>query len=248
VRVLGVDPAKDGVTARARMGVLLDHDGHYDRLTARQNLDFHAAIRGMHTPRARRRIDELLRDVGLWEHRDERVAHLSKGMRQKLAVARALVDEPRLLLLDEPFTGLDPTAAIDLRDHLRSLASTRTMTILLTTHDLHHAEKICDSAVVLDRGRVSEMREIGAKAAAAGVSLLVRGDGLVDALFEQLVTAGTIAAYRRIAPDRAIVDCVEAGIGQLARALVHAGVDLRELSPHRSSLEERFLEVVQSAE
>ena len=138
VRVFGSDPRTDPSTVRAKIGVLLDHDGHYERLTALHNLELHAALRGID---GRARIEELLKGCNLWDRRHERVSRYSKGMRQKLAITRALLHRPELVLLDEPFTGLDPTAVIELRDNICRLARDEGTTFLLTTHDLHHVEK-----------------------------------------------------------------------------------------------------------
>ena len=153
VSVLGHDPRVEPMRVRAQVGVLLDHDGHYDRLTAHQNLTFHARAHGLDVREAQTRVEVSLRESGLWDCRDDRVLQFSKGMRQKLAVARALLHRPKLVLLDEPFTGLDPAAAVELRGRLRSLARYEGTTVLLTTHDLHHVERVCDHVTVISEGR-----------------------------------------------------------------------------------------------
>jgi ABC-2 type transport system ATP-binding protein len=151
VRAFGWDPATHGDEVRSRVGAVLDHDGLYDRLTALHNLELHAGLRGLAHGEAR--AAELLERFGLQERRLERVATFSKGMRQKLALARALLHRPGLLLLDEPFTGLDPKAAIEVREDLRRLAAADGTAVLVATHDLHHVERCCDRIVFLDRGQ-----------------------------------------------------------------------------------------------
>jgi ABC-2 type transport system ATP-binding protein len=151
VRVLGLDPTKQGDEVRARVAAVLDHDGLYDRMTAFQNLKLHAELRGLDD--AESRIEELLRGFDLGSRRGDRVGTFSKGMRQKLALARALLHRPRLLILDEPFTGLDPAAAMAVRDDLTRLARSEGTGLLVATHDLHHVEKICHRVVFLKDGR-----------------------------------------------------------------------------------------------
>lgn len=118
VRVLGYDPVRDGEHVRAATGVLPDSVGLYDRLTAQQNMEFAARIAGMPAGRRGVAIEAGLRRVEMWDRRADRVSGFSKGMRQKLGIARALLAEPRLLVLDEPTSGLDPVNIVMLRDLL----------------------------------------------------------------------------------------------------------------------------------
>jgi ABC-2 type transport system ATP-binding protein len=244
VRVFGRDPRAEPAAVRAKIGVLLDHDGHYERLTALHNLELHAALRDLDGGAAKR-IEELLKGCNLWERRGERVGGFSKGMRQKLAIARALLHRPELVLLDEPFTGLDPTAVIELRENIRRLALDEGTTFLLTTHDLHHVEKICDQVSILEKGRVVasgapaelEAREAGVEEA------YVCGDGLTDELLVELAAAGAIFGYQR-RERGAVVRCGPEQRRELGRLLVLRGVRLVELSTRRATLEERFVEIV----
>jgi ABC-2 type transport system ATP-binding protein len=250
VRVFGLRPSVEGDRVRRSVGALLENDGHYDRLTAAQNLRFYAGV--LDLPRATwgAKIEGLLRAMGLWEHRAERVAVFSKGMRQKLAVARALLGEPRLLLLDEPFTGLDPAAAVDLRDRLRALASGERVTILLTTHDLHHVEKICDAAMVLERGAVKAAGALAElrRPTGEGEELWVHAEGLDDATLDAMVQAGVLLSHRRLSPERVVVRCTEPMRRRIAAEMVERGVVLLELTAHRATLEETFLQIVSSPE
>ena len=122
VRVFGLDPIVDGDRVRSQCGVVLDQVRLYERLTARQNLEFAARTARFPKSEISGRIDAALRRVELFDRRDDRVSGFSKGMRQKLGVARALLTEPHLLVLDEPTAGLDPENIVMLRELLLSLA------------------------------------------------------------------------------------------------------------------------------
>ncbi len=190
VRVLGLDPSRDATGVRRQVGVLLEQDGVYERMSALANLDYFARIHHMATAERGPRIEALLKSFDLWERRSEPVVRWSKGMRQKLAVARALVHGPQLLLLDEPFTGLDPAAAAELRERILRLAIEQKVTVLLTTHDLAHVEKICSAVAVLQKGHViaaGAPSELGGKSALCDVE--VGGAGLTAAILEALKEA-----------------------------------------------------------
>jgi ABC-2 type transport system ATP-binding protein len=246
ISVLGRDPRVAGAELRSEIGVLLDHDGHYDRLTAWQNLVFHAEVRNV--PEAPRRIEDLLRRCSLWDRRTERVAGFSKGMRQKLAVARALLHRPRLVLLDEPFTGLDPAAAVELREDIRRMARDEGTTVLLTTHDLHHVEKLCDQVTVIERGRAVASGAPGAlRAPATDVhEVFAAGEGLEESKLLTLVQSAHILGFEFVAGG-ALLRCDAKQKKALGAELVRAGVQLEELTPKRATLEEAFLKIVADA-
>ncbi|MBC7260991.1 MAG: ABC transporter ATP-binding protein, partial [Chloroflexi bacterium] len=152
--VLGYDVTTQSHLIREHTGVLLEHDGLYQRLTVLDNLEFFGRIYHLEKKARQRRIQELLEHLGLWEWRDANVAKLSKGMKQKVAIARALLHRPSLVFLDEPSAGLDPVAAVALREDIQNLARREGTTVFLTTHNLAEAEKICDLVGVIRQGQL----------------------------------------------------------------------------------------------
>jgi ABC-type multidrug transport system ATPase subunit len=154
VRVFDLDPTVGGTEVRALTGAVLDHDGLYDRLTVGENLLLHLRLRRLDGPRADTLVERGLAELGFAAGPGVRVSTLSRGNRQKVALARALLHNPRLLLLDEPFVGLDPVAAAKLRELIRARVTAEGTTVLVTTHDLAHVERLCDDVSILHEGRV----------------------------------------------------------------------------------------------
>jgi len=153
-RVLGFDVAREPEAVRLRTGALLEHTGLYERLSAEQNLEYYGRIALMSDGGRKARIRELLERADLWDRRDEAVGRWSRGMKQKLAVARALLHHPSLIFLDEPTAGLDPVAASAFRQDLVRLAQHDGVTVFLTTHNLAEAEKLCGQVAVVHQGRL----------------------------------------------------------------------------------------------
>ncbi len=149
VRVLGLNPSLRGRELRARIGLSHEDAGHYDRLSVASNLKFFGRLYG--APESR--CDELLKSFDLYERRQETVARLSRGMRQRLVLARALVGSPELLFLDEPTAGLDPLAARGVRQLIRDFCKGG-KTVFLTTHYMEEAQELCARVAILDRGKM----------------------------------------------------------------------------------------------
>lgn len=153
LRVLGMDPSRDGKLIRARIGVCPQADNLDPDLLAHQNL----LVYGRYFPQPKaltaRRADELLDFVALGEKRDAPIPELSGGMKRRLVIARALINDPELLLLDEPTTGLDPQARHLIWSKLRELRA-RGVTMVLTTHYMDEAERLCDRLVIMDSGKI----------------------------------------------------------------------------------------------
>ena len=153
-RILGHDVVLETAAVRPLLGIVLGGErGLYGRLTARQNLRYWAALYKVASAAGRRRADELLERVGLADRADDAVETFSRGMKQRLHLARGLIGDPRVLFLDEPTTGMDPVAARDFRRLVTELRG-EGRTILLTTHDMAEAEALCDRVALIDRGRL----------------------------------------------------------------------------------------------
>ena len=151
--VLGLDPAKDGVAIRGRLGVVPQQDTLDMDLTVRENIVIYGRYFGLPRKQLAKRADELLEFVELTERANDRVEPLSGGMKRRLTIARSLVNDPEIMLLDEPTTGLDPQARHVVWDRLYRLKR-QGVTLLLTTHYMDEAEQLCDRLVVMDRGKI----------------------------------------------------------------------------------------------
>jgi lipooligosaccharide transport system ATP-binding protein len=155
LEILGLDPVRDGSKIRARLGVVPQLDTLDMELTVRENRIIYGRYFGLSRRAVRGRAEELLEFVQLAERADDRVEPLSGGMKRRLTIARALVNEPDVLLLDEPTTGLDPQARHVVWDRLFRLKQ-QGVTLVLTTHYMDEAEQLCDRLVVMDRGSIAE--------------------------------------------------------------------------------------------
>ncbi len=151
--VAGYDVRRDPAAIRTRVGLVTDAPGLHEQMTLPAYLDFFGGIYGLPRAGRARRIDELIRFFDLQEHVRERMASFSRGMKQKVALARALLHDPAVLYLDEPTSGLDPLAARAVRELVLSLKSAR-RSIILCTHDLDEAERLADQVAILRRGRI----------------------------------------------------------------------------------------------
>ncbi len=149
----GWDVVQHPEQVRRRVGVLTEHHGLYRRMKVREYLEFFARLYDLPEPEGQRRIRHWLSFFGLWEFRERRVGELSKGMRQKLALSRALLHHPKALLLDEPTSAMDPESAYLVRQAIASLRSEE-RAIILCTHNLAEAERLADRIAILDRGRL----------------------------------------------------------------------------------------------
>ncbi len=154
MRVLGFDPVLQGDQVRRQTGVLTETPALYERLTANQNLEFFATLAGMAAVERKARISELLAFFELTERARDRVGAYSKGMKQRLALARALLTHPAILFLDEPTSGLDPEAALQVHELINGLRSHNGQTVLICTHNLVEAQRLCDRVAILKKGRL----------------------------------------------------------------------------------------------
>ncbi len=244
VKVLGRDPIVEGEWVRSHCGVMLDNVGLYDRLSARQNLDFAARVARFTVAQRRERVESALHLIDLWDRRDDRVSSFSKGMRQKLGLARALIADPELLILDEPTAGLDPTNIVMVRDLLVSLAQESGRTIFLCTHLLAEAQRICDRVAIIQGGRlvaIGDPNKLGSQGLPTFRLTLSGGDSdkIGDLSLPEDVQLSPLIGdeWRATVADPADIEPVVA-------TLVGAHIGIRAVIPEQVSLEEEYLRLV----
>ncbi len=239
-------PAERGQALR-RVGAIVEEPRFHPNLTGRENLRIVAAVRG---PEVHARIAPALARVGLAERADERVKKYSLGMRQRLGVARCLLADPLLLILDEPTNGLDPGGIQEFREMIRTMVEQENRTIFLSSHLLDEVEKICDAAAIVDRGKIIAQGPIAELAQGGGVrNELIVGVDDVELALTTLGASELVSDARRSDEGLRVVLAGEVETAAAVNAsLVRAGVAVMRLEPVRHSLEERFLEVTSRLE
>jgi ABC-2 type transport system ATP-binding protein len=247
-RVLGLDPATQGDLVRARTGVLTEHAGLDDRLTTRENLQLTAGLRAMDAPRARSRIEELLGQFGILDLADVLTDGFSTGQRKRVALARALLDDPEVLFLDEPTSGLDPAATREVTDLIAMLAAERGRTIVLCTHVLAEAERLPARIVVLEHGAVlaDGYRDSLTAELFVDVSVTI-ALATPDHADTALATANSLSCVRSA---EAADDCLRLRVTErdampgVLRALIRDGVDICESRIEVPGLEQVYFEIL----
>ncbi len=236
---------------RERVGILTENPCLYERLTASENLNFFAEAYGLRDAVVRKsRIAELLDFFQLSDKRSENVAKLSKGMKQKLAIARSIIHRPRVILLDEPTSSLDPESASEVRELIMQLSRRERCGILLCTHRLEDAERLCRRVMILSKGKelatgsLDQLRRTMMDSNVVEIVLKNRTDGLVNILKD----VGWVRETIEDEPHRLLVrvDDPDSSIPSLVSAIVNAGglvMSVRLLQP---SLEEVYLKLLKS--
>ncbi len=215
---------------RARCGNVPEVPGFYERLSARDNLLFYAGLHRLKD--ASLRVDSALQRFGLAARGEDRVSTYSKGMKQRLSIARALIHEPQLVLLDEPSAGLDPQATAAVHALIRELKAKGT-SLVLCTHSLEEVEALADQVLILDRS----VRFAGALSDFCEVADTVIVDMQINAMPEGLTTQSVDATRYTFA-------AAAESIPELVRRLIAAGADIRSVTQQRRSLRQRYLELV----
>ncbi len=152
VRIVGFDPTREPLRVKEKVGYLPENVGFYDDMDARQNLRFIARLNRIPDQVSAKRIDEVLKEVGLFEEARKKVGTYSKGMRQRLGIAEVLIKEPKLIFLDEPTIGLDPDGTNRMLDLIHSLSREKNITIFLSSHLLDQVQRICDRVGIMIKG------------------------------------------------------------------------------------------------
>jgi ABC-2 type transport system ATP-binding protein len=245
-QVLGFDTRTQAGEIRARCGALLEHHGLYERLSAADNLEYYGRIWHISKEDRERRIRELLEPLNLYERRDEPIGRWSRGMKQKLAVARTLMHRPELIFLDEPTAGLDPVASSALREDLSMLVAREGVTIFLTTHNLVEAEKLCSRVGVINHGQllaIGSPAELRSRTSAP--RLYVTGNGISLLVMEEIRNNPLVKKAQQ-QNGRLVMDLKDlARSHEIVTQLVGAGVQIDEVRKEQVELEDVFLQLVE---
>jgi ABC-2 type transport system ATP-binding protein len=243
-----IDREADCLAIRKMVGLLPENVGLYETLSAYRNLDFYGRLYEVPTQKRQENIERLLKLLGIWERKDEAVGNFSKGTKQKIAIARALIHEPEVLFLDEPTANLDPEAAKTVRDFILDLKKEK-RTIFMNTHNLDEAGRICDRIAILktklvaigspedpERGTSSRKTVVHLESVSAAVLAAVKKLSLVKNV--------------RTSENKLILDVgnPEKDNPELVRAVVKAGGNVQFVTELRSSLEDVYLKLIREAE
>ncbi len=242
-RVLGLDPIADGVSLRRQTGVLTETPSIEERLTARDNLSLYAALYDVPTGQVAGRVEELLTTFDLADRADEKAGGFSKGMKQRLALARALVHHPQVLFLDEPTAGLDPVLARAVHDLIIQHSQREGHTVFLCTHNLVEAQRLCHRVAVLGRGRLLALgspQELGRQwVTTLKTTLEVEPERSAEAI--KWLSARGVEVADHTVPGRLTIQ----GVGRddtpdLVRSLADQGIPIFAVIPQEPTLEDVY--------
>jgi ABC-2 type transport system ATP-binding protein len=241
----GFDVRTDPEAVRARVGILTETPGLYDRLSAEANLDFFGRLYGLDTATRAERIEHYLRLFSLWDRRRDVAGTFSKGMKQKLAIARALLHDPSVVFLDEPTAALDPEAAYVVREAIEGLRRAG-RTIVLATHNLDEADRLCDRVAFVRGGllRVDSPARLRGSLAGGQVEIRLADGPTVD--LPGIARAIDGVGVVRLDGDRLVVESSDPAriTPALVRALAAAGASILEVRPAAYSLESIYFEIM----
>lgn len=251
-RVVGLDPTRHPLEVKRRVGYLPDNAGFYGALSGRANLRYTANLNGLTGAAAERRIDEVLEQVGLAADADRRVETYSRGMRQRLGIADALVKDPQILILDEPTIAIDPQGVAEILALIRRLVEERRLAILLSSHLLEQVQSVCDRVGIFVRGRLvaqGTVEELARRLGSADVELEV---GIADGATGVERAIGVLRALpgvRSVAaepplPGRLRATLDREVVPRVAPALVEAGLSIVHLERRDQGLAEIYRRAV----
>ncbi len=250
VRVLGLDPALHGKAVRRQSGVLTETPSLYERLSARENLRFTGTMYGLTEAELQTRVEAQLEFFGLRQRADDKVGGFSKGMKQRLALARALLHEPKVIFLDEPTTGLDPEAAHQVTQLIAQLSHQAGRTVFLCTHNLDEAQRLCDRVAVLRQGSVLALGTLAELSRTLWRGVWVEVDvqaALADGVRQDMARLPGVQHVEGSDRRMEIQVGGEAEIPELVAWLAARGARLLRVMPRRHTLEEIYFELQDSA-
>lgn len=241
-------PLGDHAELRKQVGVVLETDGLYERLSARDNLEYFAQLYSV-ADRGNK-IERLLKFVGLYERKDEKLGNYSKGMRRKLALARAIVSSPKVLFLDEPASGLDPEAQRLVRDLILELSREQGMVIFLNSHDLDEVERICSKIAIIQNGEIKaydSVSNLRSQSSQPVMQIALSGDADVARATAFLKGQDYVSAVNTRDHNLSVTLNDGQMSARLLTALVGQGISVEEARRMTRSLEDVYLEIMREA-
>jgi len=239
-----INKEPDAGQIRSIVGLLPESPGLYESLSASKNLEFYAELYGVPKDRRERRIEELLKMLELWDRREEPVATYSKGMKQKIAIARAFVHSPQIVFLDEPTAGLDPQASITVREFLIRLSG-EGRTIFINSHHLDEVERLCDRIAVMNRTAlaVGSPRELATRywGRTTVIELAGRGEDYVEVVRRLSFVSNVRTEDGKILVD---LDDPELRNPGIIETLTKAGAKIEYVSELKRSLEDVYMRLI----
>jgi ABC-2 type transport system ATP-binding protein len=243
-KVLGMSPVEDGAKLRRRTGVLTETPSLDERLTGRDNLAIYAALYGVPRAEVASRVDHMLTFFDLSERAGDKAGGYSKGMKQRLALARALIHEPEILFLDEPTAGLDPAATRQVHELISRLSGEQRRTVFLCTHNLNEAQRLCDRVAVMRHGKLLALGTPAELARSVVQSLRIEIEVDPDNAAKATGILRSFDAVTDVSQeDRHVLQVTGAGredVPRLLSALLEAGVPVYRVNPQEPSLEDVY--------
>ncbi len=246
VSVLGRDVSVD--ETRRDIGFVLEADGLYDNMTARDNIVFYSRIYGV--PSSAENISQVLRTVGLSDRAGDKVATYSKGMRQRLALARAMVHNPRVLVLDEPTAGVDPSGQIEVRQIILDMARREGKTIFLSSHNLDEVQRVCNRIALIDRGEIKLFGELDRlqREKSGGQVEIETAEPVDSSVLEKLKSLPGVSIQGQADKTLVLSTGKTIDISDIVNLLSQSGVRIRQVRQREASLEEIYTAIVKAAE
>ncbi len=244
--ILGHDVSMDEI--RRQVGFVLESDGLYDNMSAYENMGYYAQIYGVSQPKER--IEKVLKLVNLWDRVRDKVTTYSKGMRQRLALARAMVHNPEVLILDEPTSGLDPSGQIEVRQIVLDMAHKEGRTIFLSSHNLDEVQRICNRIALIDRGEIKlygELDKLQRERSRREV-VVETAEVIAESILTGLSNLSGVSIQNRT--DRTLILSIgeDTDVSNIISFLTQSGVRIEQVKRKEASLEEMYTAILKEAE
>jgi ABC-2 type transport system ATP-binding protein len=249
-QVAGYDILKDPVNVRRSVGILTENPSLYERLTAYENMEFYARAYGVTgEQKIRGRVKTLLEEFDLWDRRNDRVVVFSKGMKQKLAIARAIIHDPKVVLLDEPTASLDPEASRSIRDLIVQMTQHEEHTVLLSTHRLEDAEKLCHKVLIINKGMTRALETPQAlRRMTQGKPRLEVRIGPLDGQQSQKLRGSKYVKSLEVQDGRLLIELEDdSTTPEVVRMLVEMNISIYSVTTILPSLEDAYLMLVKQS-